>query len=99
MIVSLGVSFRLQTQKCVCFFVCDRNASQTPIDFLPFSADSTLQFLKFLSMAVDSAGRDLVQRPGFFSRGRRINGGGVRNVWNVTLRSLTARPFMVRKLF
>ena len=57
-------------------FVCHRNASQIPIDFLPFSAASTLRFLKLLSVAVDSGGGDLVQRPRIFSRGRRINGGG-----------------------
>ena len=65
----------------VCFFVflfffCDRNASQTPIDFLPLSTASPLYFLLLFSVQPCRACRALVHRTENFSRGHHKNGEG-----------------------
>ena len=65
----------------VCFFFVflfffDRNASQTPIDFLPLSTASPLYFLLLFSVQPCRACRALVHRTENFSRGHHKNGEG-----------------------
>ena len=50
--------------------ICDRNASQTPIDFLPLAAAPPYGKYDFFSIVLHSPSRDLVHRRKNFAGGR-----------------------------